>query len=154
MCNWVRVRVTRSSWTLLSVLTKWHLSSLCLHNHMSFFIPAEAQPKSLHSIFINVTSQWPVTPLLLIAFSIVPFAETPTMWVSSIFGNQGGLAPARESRPVAVLCCTIMLENKSALRPNCLQSLSIDHATHPTQPLAWAPRHKVMVTNMRRCLPV
>lgn len=105
MCNWVRVRVTRSSWTLLSVLTKWHLWSLCRHNPMSFFIPAEAQPKSLHSIFINVTSQWPVTPLLLIAFSIVPFAETPTMWVSSIFGNQGGLAPARESRPVAVLCC-------------------------------------------------
>lgn len=58
------------------------------------FSSAEAGLKSLHSIFINVTSQWPVTSLLLIAFSIVPFAETPTMWVSSIFGNEGGLAPS------------------------------------------------------------
>lgn len=58
------------------------------------FSSAEAELKSLHSIFINVTSQWPVTSLLLIAFSIVPFAETPTMWVSSIFGNEGGLAPS------------------------------------------------------------
>lgn len=44
------------------------------------------------SVFINVTSQWPVTSLLLIAVSIVPFAEESTMWVSSIFGNGVGLA--------------------------------------------------------------
>lgn len=52
----------------------------------------QRQSWSPPSIFINVTSQWPVTSLPLIAVSIVPIAEKPTMWVSSIFGNGGGLA--------------------------------------------------------------
>lgn len=86
----------------LSIFTNCHFSYLYSHHH---------KPKSLHSIFINVTSQLPGTPLLLVAVSIVPFAETPTMWVSSIFGNQGGLAAGtgESACGCAALCCTIML---------------------------------------------
>lgn len=73
------------------------------------------------SIFINVTSQWPVTSLLLIAFSIVPFAETPTMWVSSIFGNKGGLAHSTWGlvwlHGAVGALCTIMLEDEAAFKP-------------------------------------
>lgn len=73
------------------------------------------------SIFINVTSQWPVTSLLLIAFSIVPFAETPTMWVSSIFGNEGGLAHSTWDlvwlHGAVGSLCTITLEDEAAFTP-------------------------------------